>query len=353
MKQITKNVMRPIMAAVTCAAIGVGLAIGSPLSGTAEQGQYTGKRMVLTEDSIRFGAYDPHGDFAGESRASIEHIFMPWEDVDLSDLQRVDAYALERGRELLITVEPWSWAKRVTDSSALLTGILSGDYDSTINTVCSAISELDSPVNIRWGQEMEDPTGPFPWARWSPPDFIAAYRHFVTECRKVLPNAQYVWSPKGIEPLLDFYPGDEYVDEIGLSVFGYQPYDKLAFGGERTFVQALEPGYRLVEGFGKPIIVAELGYEGDQDYITRWANSVTMPHEEFPGLTAVVYFNTVETFQWPLNMGRPDWRIGSPPTVSRSAAEPGKQSAREPDCEALANQTPKVTTDFGIEPLCN
>ena len=125
--------------------------------------------------------------------------------------------------------------------------------------------------------------------------------------------------------MADFYPGDQYVDEIVLSVFGYQPYDKINFGGDRTFAQALEPGYRLVEGYGKPIIVAELGYEGDLDYVTRWAKAVATPHSEFPRLAAVVHFNTRETHQWPLNMGLPNWRIGSPATVDRETSEPARR----------------------------
>lgn len=354
MKKLTKHVTRSIIAAAASAALGLGLAIGSPSDGTSEHGHAVDKRLVLAEESLNFGAYDPHGDFVNESRASIEHVFMPWEDVDLSDMRRVDAYALERGRMLLITVEPWSWSPDVRVSSAdLLAGILDGRYDSNITAVCSAASELKSPISIRWGHEMDDPEGYFPWARWSPKDFIAAYQHFVTECRKHLPDGKYVWSPKGNNSLADFYPGDQYVDVVGLSVFGYQPYDKANFGGERSFAQALEPGYRLVEGFGMPVIIAELGYEGDQRYVNRWSKAVATPHSEFPLLTSVVYFNTRETHPWPLNMGRPNWRIGSPATVNRRAVESGSQTARQLDCEALSETEWKMTSNSGSGQPCD
>lgn len=316
MNQIMKKLIRSILIAAASAAMGLGLALGSHADSTPDDGQVASKRLVVTQDSISFGAYDPYGDFSSASKASIEHIFLPWEDVDLSDLQAADSYALARGRKLMITVEPWSWA---SDSrigpAALRDGISSGRYDSNVTAVCSAASKLKSPISIRWGQEMEDPSTIFPWSHWSPKEFIAAYQRFVTECRKYLPDAKYVWSPKGNKGLADFYPGDQYVDEIGLSVFGYQPYDELYFGGDRTFAQALEPGYRLVEGYGKPIIVAELGYEGHSDYVGRWAKDVVTPQSQFPRLVAVVYFNTRETNPWPLNMGRPDWRIGNPATV--------------------------------------
>ena len=327
MSKITKRITRAItMSVATVAVAGTALAVSQPLgipsSGAADQGQPAAKRPVLTENSISFGAYDPHGDFSSERKASIEHLFLPWEDVDLSLLPVADAYALERGRTLMITVEPWSWSVdwRVS-SDELLDGILAGRYDANMAAVCLAAAELESPVTIRWGQEMDEKDGQFLWAQWSSEDFILAYQRVVTECRKHLPDATYVWSPKGNPSLADFYPGDEFVDVIGLSVFGYQPYDMSNFGGERTFAQALEPGYRLVEGLGKPIIVAELGYEGDLNYVSRWAKAVATPHTEFPRLTAVVYFNDREVYDWPQNAGLPNWRVGSAVNAAENSAD--------------------------------
>lgn len=293
-------------------AMAISLPLGNPSDGEPDEGQPAAKRPVLTKNSIPFGVYDPHGDFSGERDVSIEHIFMTWEDVDLSSLPAVDTYARERDRTLLISVEPWSWAANWHYNSAqLLERIQAGAYDTNIATICSAVAELESPIKIRWAHEMEDTGGKFLWARWSPEDYISAYRHFVTECRKQLPNASYVWSPKGDPSLVKYYPGDDYVDVIGLSVFGYQDYDKSNFGRERTFEQALDPEYRLVSGFGKPVIVAELGYEGDESYVSSWAKAVAAPHPEFPRLTAIVYYNDKEVFAWPQNFGRPNWRIGN------------------------------------------
>ncbi len=156
------------------------------------------KRPVITPQSITFGAYDPHGDFTNDPNSRIEHLFLPWEDVDLTSLSAADAYAQERGRELLITVEPWSWARdwRVAPDD-LLSGIVRGRYDSNMAAVCSAASKLKSPVTIRWAQEMDDKTGQFTWSYWSAQGYVRAYQHVVSVCRKSLPRAKYMWSPKG------------------------------------------------------------------------------------------------------------------------------------------------------------
>lgn len=283
---------------------------GIPAAGKQTTSQVTDKRPIITDTSIDFGAYDPHGDFGSDANVKIEHLFLPWEDVDLSTLSIADEYALQRGRSLLITVEPWSWDVdwRVT-SDELLAGILAGRYDANMASVCSAAANLKSPLIIRWAQEMDETDAQFTWAKWTPENYITAYRRMVTECRKHIKSAKYMWSPKGNPELIDFYPGDEFVDIVGLSVFGLQEYDRGHFGKERTFAEALAPGYRLVEGFAKPVMVAELGYEGDQTYVRNWAENVAKPDPHFPKLSAVVYFNDRDVYPWPENYGRPNWRV--------------------------------------------
>lgn len=315
MKTVRKNTSRVIaLSLATLALSGAVLAAnmprGIPAAGTDTSNQVTDKRPIITETSVDFGAYDPHGDFGSDPNVKIEHLFLPWEDVDLSTLAIADEYALQRGRSLMITIEPWSWSVdwRVS-TDQLLNGILGGRYDANMASVCTAAASLKSPVIIRWAQEMDETDNQFTWAHWKPESYVAAYRRMVTVCREHLKTAKYMWSPKGNPELVSFYPGDEFVDIVGLSVFGYQPYDRDHFGKDRTFVEALEPGYRLAERFGKPIMVAELGYEGDQSYVRNWAASVAEKHSEFPSLNAVVYFNDREIYPWPEGYGRPDWRV--------------------------------------------
>lgn len=284
--------------------------LGIPAATTQANEQITDKRPVITDQSIGFGAYDPYGDFGGDSRVKIEHLFLPWEDVDLSTLSLADDYAAQRGRTLLITVEPWSWSVdwRVS-TEQLLNGILGGKYDANMASVCSAAAGLKSPVIIRWAQEMDETDNQFTWAHWKPESYVAAYQRMVTVCREHLKTAKYMWSPKGTPELAKFYPGDDYVDIVGLSAFGYEKYDVDHYGKGRTFAEALEPGYRLAARYGKPIMVAELGYEGDLAYVKSWAETVTQKHAEFPLLTDVVYFNDREIYPWPDGYGRPDWRV--------------------------------------------
>lgn len=268
------------------------------------------KRPVIHSPGLKFGAYDPHGDFASQAGVTTEALFMPWEDVDLATLPVADAYASERGRNLLITVEPWSWDQNFRLTSAgLQQKILDGAYDRNMREIAHLIGQMKSSVILRWGQEMEDRDGRFSWSGWSPSAFVTAYRRMMDIAKKEAPKTKLMWSPKGLPGLKEYYPGNEYVDYVGLSVFGLEAYDKIARGQPSSFQQGVTRGYGLVKDYEKPVWVAELGYEGGNSYLTAWMDDVTKSRAEFPLLEQVVYFNDREVHPWPYNLGRPDWRV--------------------------------------------
>lgn len=270
----------------------------------------TDKRPVIHADGPKFGSYDPYGDFGEDKNVATEHLFLPWEDVELSGLGAADEYASARGRKVLITIEPWSWAKDWNVSSTeLRRSILSGKHDANMRAILNAVSAFKSPIVIRWAQEMDNSSGRFTWANWKPADYIKAYKRMHGIIREILPKAQVMWSPKGEKSLADYYPGDQYVDIVGLSVFGFDEFDKIAYGKPRSFAEALKQGYDLTVGFGKPIWVAELGYEGKLDYVTKWAQDVTQNFPQYPELKEVVYFNDKEVWAWPHGLGYPNWRV--------------------------------------------
>lgn len=265
---------------------------------------------AIPPGTLPFGVYDPDGSYAQDSDVSIEHIFMPWDGVDLKSLDTADAYARERNRSLLVTVEPWIWGAAEAPD-VLRHNILAGHHDTKMRTVCSMIASLQSSVTLRWAQEMDNPNGHFPWAMWRPTDYIDAYTRMVDICRSVAPEVRFMWSPTGEEGMQAYYPGDNVVDVVGVSVFGAQDYQRQQFGTEYGFVEVLGPRYERALTFGKPIMVAELGYVGDLAYRTEWNDSVRQKHRAFPALTAVVYFNRQEVFPWPHDFGLPDWREGT------------------------------------------
>ncbi len=258
---------------------------------------------------IKLGVFDPGAAF-GKADLQIEHIFMPWAGVDLKSLDAASRYAADRKRELLVTLEPWSWDRSLPDSADdLKRTIIAGRYDPEIRAICGKLGSLGTSTTVRWGHEMDLKNARYPWANWNPGDYVAAYRHFVEVCRAAAPRLAFMWSPRGEHDLLDYYPGDGYVDVVGISVFGLQAYDKAAFGAERDFVALFGPSYELAATLKKPIVISEFGCSGDKTYVTRCMDLSVSTLGRYPLLAGVVYFNDLEPGQWPAAYGRPDWRM--------------------------------------------
>lgn len=259
---------------------------------------------------LPFGAYDPGGDFTTAPEPVIEHLFLPWEDVFLPSLTEADAYALERNRALVVTIEPWTWTRSERNTAEYLrSGIAEGTYDANMKAICDVLGTLKSPVTLRWGHEMEDDNGQFIWAGWDPADYVSAFRRMIDVCRASAPSIQVMWSPLGEEGMEKYYPGDDYVDLVGVSVFGFQAYDRLEFGHDRSFTEILGPRYERAAAFGKPVVVAEVGYTGTQAYVDDWQAELRKPRPEYPNLVGVIYFDQKEVYPWPNDLGLPDWRF--------------------------------------------
>ncbi|WP_460273454.1 glycoside hydrolase family 26 protein [Celeribacter sp. ULVN23_4] len=259
---------------------------------------------------VPFGVYDPDGDFSRDAAVTVEHLFLPWEDVYLPSLYDADEYALERQRALLVTLEPWTWSRNERNTARYLReGIAEGTYDGNMHAICQVLGTLKSPVTLRFMHEMDDKSGQFIWSDWEPDDFISAYRRMTDLCKEDAPNINLMWSPLGDEGMQDYYPGDDYADLVGLTVFGLQAWDQAKYGRDRTYDEIFAPRYERAQAFGKPVVVAELGYVGKAAYVEDWKATVRAENADYPSLVGVVYFNYPEVYPWPEGFGLPDWRV--------------------------------------------
>jgi beta-mannanase len=276
---------------------------------------------ALPAQGLAWGAYDPEGRLTGATGLAIEQVYLPWNG-DEGRLAEAVRAIRRRGRAPLVTLEPWPavWAGLARET--LLEDVAAGRYDAAIRRSCGALGrESPQPVLVRWGHEMDlkvlvrrgqepDPVDRYPWANGDAPGYVAAYRHFVATCRAAgAPNVAYVWSPGGDPGLEDYWPGAEVVDYVGTTVLGFAEWD-VSRGAERpaTFRELFDPRYRLLEGYGKPVLVCELGTTGPPEDRRRWLAAAAEALAAYPLLRAVVYFDAVDPVAWGV-LGRPDWRV--------------------------------------------
>ncbi|WP_176038629.1 glycoside hydrolase family 26 protein [Brucella tritici] len=273
----------------------------------------TDAKSTDAKSQVVLGVYDPHARFYGSPYVDIEHIFIYWQTLDDGDLRRALYDAQNQNRAIIVTVEPFTKAPNWRDGGdRLFLDITAGSFDVEIDTLCGVMADFSGALYVRWGHEMEDPTGRYPWARQDSEGYKQAYRYFVDACRRKVPRAAFIWSPKGERNLALYYPGDAYVDYVGLAVWGLEALDQDQHGGWRDFGETFQEKYDRVVRFGKPVYIAELGVAGTRQYREAWFRSlysiIEVPND-FHLLRGIVYFNDREPDRWPQGFGSPDWRI--------------------------------------------
>jgi len=268
----------------------------------------TAVAMAEEHPALQYGVYDPEERFANSDRIGVEHIFVHWELSEAAHLRYASEYAASKNRWLMVTVEPWPGHGRTGET--LFKDIMDGTYDADIGNVASTLDGLGRPVFIRWGHEMEDVTGRYPWASQDADGYIKAYRYFVDHCRPWSHGRFYfVWSPKGRSAMSAYYPGADYVDYVGVSLYGLERWDILHSGKAMDFNDRFRGIYSYASIYNKPVMIAELCVAGDAAYRHLWLSEAAAAPTAFPRLRIIVYFNAKDPAPWPGGYGSPDWRI--------------------------------------------
>jgi hypothetical protein len=144
--------------------------------------------------------------------------------------------------------------------------ILSGSYDEYLDSLAKSFKEYDYPVLFRLNNEMNGD-----WVLYSAYNvgkdtdlFIGCWRYIYDRFReKGVDNLIFVWNPNersfpnfAYNSYLNYYPGDEYVDIVGLTAYNTGNY----YEGEiwRSFSEAYDSFYHdYAERFRHPFMITE------------------------------------------------------------------------------------------------
>jgi hypothetical protein len=142
--------------------------------------------------------------------------------------------------------------------------IASGRLDDNVRSVCKWIKESQIPVFFRPGYEFDGP-----WNHYDPDKFKAAWRHVVDLCRKEsVDNVFYVFHSSMGEQHFDdepwdaWWPGDDYVDVMGISVFSQvymkdHPAKSAPLAGDFNYLRAYDEFSLYAKKKGKPLMICE------------------------------------------------------------------------------------------------
>ena len=201
----------------------------------------------------------------------------------------------------LITWEPWSTNFAIPDSlqelkngNKMLAFISAGYFDEYIRNTARRWSKYHTPIFLRFAHEFDNPNYPWsPAGKNTPSEFIKAWRHvhqlFQEEGAS---NVVWVWSPWKPEQMRAYYPGDDYVDWVGLDILNYGTLN--ADGICHPFYSLYKPFHdRLKQFTKKPVILAELGSLGLGGDKENWLKTaVSAIDQHFPEIKGLVFFNS-------------------------------------------------------------
>ncbi len=133
--------------------------------------------------------------------------------------------------------------------------------DAYLRRLAKDVAESGVQFYIRFAGEMNDPSGGNSWYTTDTAKYICAFRTVAGVFHTDAPTAAMVWSPNFYPSynIADYYPGDEYVDIVGVSLYmSYRPeLNPLGNGVEnRRWIDLMEPIYELY-GDRKPIMISE------------------------------------------------------------------------------------------------
>lgn len=222
----------------------------------------------------------------------------------------------DRGIIPLVGIMPWSTLRQnEREPKYTLENILRGDFDAQLRSYARAAGALDFPIMIEFGPEANGAW--FPWSGvWNgggerrvygsanapdgPERFRDAYRHVVSLFRAegasnvtwVFHLASSSWPDKEWNAPRHYYPGDEWVDWIGVSAYG-----RLRPGEAKPLAAILQKIYPQLAALSphKPLAILEMGiaeeaHRGDKALWIREAFS-QLHAGKYPRIKAVSWWN--------------------------------------------------------------
>ncbi|WP_115460892.1 glycoside hydrolase family 26 protein [Winogradskyella aurantiaca] len=181
-----------------------------------------------------------------------------------------------------------------------------GDFDRVIKKFCAWAKSTNRPIYLRIGYEFDGPHNEL-----DPEEYVRAYRHIVDLMRaKGVENVAFVWHSYASKPYKDhpvsaWYPGDDYVDWVAISVFGH------AYGGE-DFGPYCDDVLKFAKQHKKPVMIAESnpihGIDKEQNEVwDQWfVNFFTFAYRK--NIKAISFIN--ENWQQTKIPGISEWKDG-------------------------------------------
>lgn len=265
-------------------------------------------------DRLLLGAFDDNTGESLEPISTLEdslhthlpiiQIYSAWgsKDEEAFPMQKVAAIA-NLGSLPLITWEPWlgdfapedvpaALADPKTRDKAGMKAVANGSFDAYIDRWAAAAKKTGKPLLVRLGHEMNDPYR-YPWGPQNndPKDFIAAWQHVVGRFRQAgATNVAWVWSPHPAYTFAAYYPGDAFVDWVGVGTLNYGTV--ATWSQWWSFADIFGRYYPQLAAYQKPIMITEFGSLKVGGSRSQWfKEALTDMPTKYPLVKSVIFYH--------------------------------------------------------------
>lgn len=270
------------------------------------------ERFFSEDSKLTWGIFDP--DFCGfrfdryknlESRFEYDFPVMIWynhikQEPDETYWTKLLNESYQRGKVLELTLQTTDTENGETN---MVYGVLRGEYDDYLKKYAKTISEFGHPVLFRLGNEMNGD-----WCTYSGFQtgkdtliFREFYRYVYNlfEEAGANKNVIWIWNPNGKSmppfqwnhPLM-YYPGDEFVDIVGMTAYNTGThYSDIGETWHSFFILYHEIYDNYRQWFGQPLMITEFASASEGGNKAVWISDMFRDIRLFPKIKMAIWWN--------------------------------------------------------------
>jgi hypothetical protein len=205
--------------------------------------------------------------------------------------------AYKQGKTLELTLQT-SWAK--AGEGNMVYDVLNGEYDEFLTNYAQTVKDFGHPVLFRLGNEMNGDWCPY--SSYNTSKDTQIFKEFYRYVYKFFADAGadnviWIWNPNG-KSFPDFewndevmyYPGDEYVDVVGLTAYNTGTY----YSGENWtgFAQLYDPIYaKSTALYSQPLMITEFASSSVGGDKNQWIRDMFDHIQSYPNIKVAIWWN--------------------------------------------------------------
>lgn len=251
----------------------------------------------------------------------IYNFYLAWPSFDISMNRKelLETFHSINSQNALISItwEPRYFIK-YNPKNIYYKDILEGKYDNYIDSFAKAIKEWEKPILIRFAHEMNLKvyhwgTDEKDYNKKSPEIYKSIYQYVVNRLKKnKVANVLWIFCPnnesipnKNWNTIKDYYPGDDYVDILGIDGYNWGTSRTFFKNGWKSYWQSFysifKSAYYEIKKIApeKPIIICETASVNENNERLQWMQEAIKTAKDW-NVKAIIYFQIDKEINWKL-----------------------------------------------------